>query len=274
VTDVSTAPEPRRKRRLEVLDIDQLRERVTNRGARFWLAKPVIRSGDYGVLGGGWKVGKSWAAVDLAVSVSTGTKWLNHFDNERAGGVLLFASEGDDAKWLNRLDAVARDRGRTLDDLRPNLNISLLAPDLRDPAMLQEIREQLDLIDSPPLVIVDSFYLAAKGSDPSNLFSMAVVLEGIQRVVQDVGATLLITHHDNQTGHGKGPSRWSGAGLQEWARFMCSIFSRKFESSAEGGTEADLGMQWEGEMANHSYIMSRRVQELRPGHAEPTTSTR
>jgi AAA domain len=44
-----------------------------------WLIQGLWPADAYGVLAAQEKAGKTWAALDLAVSVATGRPWLDHF---------------------------------------------------------------------------------------------------------------------------------------------------------------------------------------------------
>src|SRR5665213_2495378 len=71
VVTASTPPGP-------VLPIRRLADvaaEVDGRGPRRWLVRGVFPAGDYGVHGAEPKAGKTWNALDLGVSVATGTPW-------------------------------------------------------------------------------------------------------------------------------------------------------------------------------------------------------
>jgi hypothetical protein len=74
----------------------------------------------------------------------------------------------------------------------------------------------------PVLVIIDPLYLAAGGARGSDLYEMGALLEGVQVVCQQHGSALIIAHHWNKTGEGRGAKRMSGAGPDAWGRFLIS----------------------------------------------------
>src|SRR5687767_14143804 len=73
------------------LSLPQWMQRVEERGQRGWLVQGLWAGDAYGVLGGPDKSGKTWAALDLMVSIATEEPWLGcpAFRTERAGPVLL-----------------------------------------------------------------------------------------------------------------------------------------------------------------------------------------
>ena len=63
------------------------------RGQRAWLVKELIPQVGQGLASGQWGAGKTFAAMDLAASVMTGTHFAGR-QIERRGGVLFVAAEG------------------------------------------------------------------------------------------------------------------------------------------------------------------------------------
>jgi hypothetical protein len=64
-------------------------------------------------------------------------------------------------------------------------------------------------------------------------------LEEIQLLAQEAGAALMVVHHWNQTGSGKGPERFSGAGLAEWGRVRISMAVQS-RTDGEEDEESDV----------------------------------
>ena len=57
-----------------------------------WLIEGLWSAHSVGIIGGQPKCGKTFLALDLAVSVASGTPCLRHFPTPKAGRVLLFAA--------------------------------------------------------------------------------------------------------------------------------------------------------------------------------------
>jgi hypothetical protein len=64
-----------------------------NRAARSWLVKELIPERGAGLASGQWGTAKTFAMLDLAASIMTGTPFAGREINRR-GGVLFFAAEG------------------------------------------------------------------------------------------------------------------------------------------------------------------------------------
>ncbi len=223
-----------------------------------WLFRPVWPEGDYGVLGAEEKAGKTWAVCDAAVSVASGTPWLGVFPVESPGAVLIFLGEGGRRKIVRRLEAIAASRHLDLSALP--IRICGRAPHFKDEAMMMLVEEEVARTP-PQLLIVDPLYLAARGAQSNDLINMGEHLERIQMVAQRASMALLITHHWNQTGTGKGTQRFSGAGAAAWGRVLVSaaVVSRA-KNESTGETVVTLELLFRGdEIADTVTKIRRRV---------------
>jgi AAA domain len=75
-----------------------------------WLVKGLLPETGVGILAGQWGSFKTTAALDLSVSVMTGTAFAGQYRVKRKGAVLYFAVEGA-GTLKSRLEAIARHRG-------------------------------------------------------------------------------------------------------------------------------------------------------------------
>lgn len=209
--------------RLDLLTIEPLKEvlrRVRSKPPRRYLVRPIWAQGSYGVLSAQDKAGKTWADLDLAVSVASGTPWMNTWPVDTRGPVVLFLGEGGEDKAVRRLEAICRSRGLVLDDL--DLHLCFRTPRLSDVAHLAQIDAYIREV-SPVLVIVDPLYLAAGGADSKDLFAMGAVLSNLQTLCEPRGVALFVTHHWNKGGVGTGHNRATGVGPGAWGRTNISM---------------------------------------------------
>ena len=82
-----------------------------------WLVTGLWSEQAVGIVGGEPKCGKSFLALDLAVSVASGTPCLRRFVVPKAGRVLLYAAEDALHIVRRRLDGIAVAAGMMLADL-------------------------------------------------------------------------------------------------------------------------------------------------------------
>lgn len=212
--------------------IAELRARVTARGKRRWLLRGLWPAGDYGVFGAEKKAQKTWAAVDMAVSVASGTPWLGLIEVDAPGPVLLFVGEGGEGNTLRRIDAAAEEHAVDPDGLP--IRVCARVPHLSNSQHIALLDAEVDQ-HQPALVIIDPFYLAARGGELGDLFRQGAMLEDVQRACQQHHAALLIVHHFNR-GQGSGAGRLSGAGPAEWGRVL--ITAEKKSARTDPDTRA------------------------------------
>lgn len=216
---------------------------VDSRPPRPWLFEPVMAAGDYGVMSAEDKAGKTWAILDAAVSCAAGLPWLDQFPAGHPGPVLAFLGEGSDAKMLRRIRAIAEAKGldqKTADTLP--IVLCFRAPRLSDAQHRHLIGRAIEQY-RPVLVILDPLYLAAAGANGADLYAMGALLGSVQHIVQEAGASFLVSHHWNKTGTGNGHSRSSGVGPGAWGRFLISVavLSSRTDSDTQ---ETTVRLKW------------------------------
>ncbi|MDA2805728.1 AAA family ATPase [Nocardiopsis suaedae] len=216
---------------------------VDSRPPRPFLFEPVWVAGDYGVLAAEDKAGKTWAILDAAVSCASGLDWQGQFPCRAPGGVLVFLGEGSDAKMLRRIRAIGMHKGLTREqvDALP-IRLCFRAPQLNDKAHLSLIAADLDEY-SPALCIIDPLYLAAGGANGADLYAMGAMLGSIQAVAQANSASLLLAHHWNKTGEGKGHHRSSGVGPGAWGRVLIAVSVLNARTDPQT-TETTVRLKW------------------------------
>jgi AAA domain len=256
---VDELPEPI----LILRSIRELREHVASQGPRQWLARGVWPAGAYGMLGGEPKAQKTWHAEDLAVSVASQTRWLDYFEVDHCGPVVIFCGEGGEGAILRRLDAIAHFKDEDLDILP--ITVCARAPHLNKIDHMAEFRAAVEL-HRPVLVILDPLYLAARGANLRDLYDMGAMLETPQRICTDHGAALMVVHHYNRSRDAKGAGRFSGAGPAEWGRVLVgtNVISRYTDNiTKETRVITELEIIG-GEVHDQRYRVTRRVRAEDP----------
>jgi AAA domain len=247
---------------LAISSYGEVSARVAAAGEPGWLIQGLWPADAYGVLAAQEKAGKTWAALDLAVSVASGQPWLDHFGCPSTGPVLVFLGEGGERATVRRIEAIAASKGVDPDQLADWLRLCFRVPRLATPgagAELAAIEQEL-AAHPAALMILDPLYLAAAGASGANLYDMGAVLQAIQGVCQAAGCALLVVTHWNKTGDGRGADRISGAGPAAWARVICSIAVHYRGSDEDGASAVLLGVELiGGEIADTRFRIRRRV---------------
>jgi hypothetical protein len=247
---------------LGIASFGEVAARVAAAGEPRWLVEPLWPADAYGVLAADVKAGKTWAALDLAVSVACGLPWFGHFPCPTPGGVLVFLGEGGERAMVRRIQAIATHKGADPQLIGERLRLCFRVPQLAAPGAGQQLQAvEQELATHPAtLVILDPLYLAAGGASGSSLYDMGAVLQAIQGVCQHAGCALVVVTHWKKTGDGKGAERISGAGPAAWARVIASVSVDYRGADPDGGSIVLLGFELiGGELADTRFRVRRRV---------------
>jgi hypothetical protein len=160
------------------------------------------------MLAGEPKVHKSWFALDIAVSVATGTKAFGHFNVPRALPVYYLDREFGKAELKKRLISIFTRKGLSGEvNTSPKGAISVQLPrahplhirtgeqfDLtspKDTAFLSSEIERLGI----QLLILDPLQMMLGAADDNNAASVRPVLQYLLNLKQAYGCGIMIVHH-------------------------------------------------------------------------------
>lgn len=167
----------------------------------------VLRRGHKMLLAGPSKAGKSFALIELAVCIASGTPWLSRFGCQR-GKVLYINLEVDLASCLHRFRDVCQALELPENDISamlPNVDVWNLRGYCVDWLHFVDIccsrvrREKYDV------VIIDPFYKLNAGSE-NDAYQMAQFANGLDRIANVNGASVIYCHH-----HSKGDQGWKNS---------------------------------------------------------------
>ena len=147
-----------------------------------------------GVLVGPSNTGKTFIALDMAMSIAAGTDWHGH--KVRQGAVLYLATEGS-FSFKNRMAALKDDRGLTdnvpLIARADMVNLLDQEADLGELAALaDEIIEQHGPLR---LIVVDTLARAMAGGNENAPDDMGKLLNNVEALRQGTDAFVLLIHH-------------------------------------------------------------------------------
>jgi hypothetical protein len=254
-------------RGLLIEDLVEVLARVQATGPPTWLIEGVWPRDAYGVFAAEDKAAKTWAILDLAVSVAAGDPWLGHFGCPPSGPVLVFLGEGGERAMVRRLQAICAHKHLDLKELARArlLRLCFRVPKLTSGEELQAVAGELH--EHPAaLVVVDPLYLAvAGGATGADLYAMGAVLSGIQAVCQQAGAALVVVTHWNKTGEGRGAKRISGVGPGAWGRVLASAGVAHRTTGPDGASTVVLAVDViGGELADLAFRVRRTVRAEDP----------
>jgi hypothetical protein len=157
-----------------------------------WLVDQLWGAEAVGIIGGEPKCCKSLLALDLAVSVASGTNCLGRFPIARAARVLLFAAEDPLHVVRERLEGITAARGLTLKSL-PLFVIT--APRLRldDSSCCEQLSETVEKAH-PALLVLDPF-VRLHAIDENNAGEVAPLLGFLRKLQRQHHLAVALVHH-------------------------------------------------------------------------------
>jgi hypothetical protein len=186
-----------------------------NRAARSWLVKDLLPERGAGLASGQWGTAKTFAMLDLAASIMTGTPFAGREINRR-GGVLFFAAEGANEIPI-RLKGVVEQKlrpaalaasaaGEPMDGDLERLPFAWVeeCPSLKDVASFEKlvsiaiaaaehIKEQFDL--PLALIVIDTLSASADFEDANAAAEGQRIMNRLAELGRRTGAFVLAVDH-------------------------------------------------------------------------------
>lgn len=221
---------------------------------------PLGKAGLFVSAGG---VGKTQALLQLAVSVITGRRWLDHFDVDRSvdGAVLVALAEETQDEVERRLFDIANALDLSIaerDEVERRLVVMPLAGircgvatrtsmgEVRPTRVIDDILRKLKGRTWSLIVFDPLSRWAGVPIDLDNTNATFVVTE-FERVVAETGATVLVAHHTAKASRREGKAESRGAsGLEDGVRWVASLI------------DTGDGVQFRQTKSNYSMPMAER----------------
>ena len=170
-----------------------------------WLAEGLFLFAGAGILGGAPKSCKSYFALDLCVSVASGTPCAGHFAVPTPGPVTLLSVEDPHAVVVARLRALACSRGLQLDALPIEV---IVEPSVRLPEGIDRLAATVAR-SRPSLLLLDPL-IRLHRADENSAAEMSVILDGLRNLARSSKTAVLVVHHARKAPAGSS----SGAALR------------------------------------------------------------
>jgi hypothetical protein len=169
-----------------------------------WLVEGLWSDQAVGILGGEPKCYKSFLALDVAVSVASGTACLRQFPVRRTGKVLLFPAEDSLAIVRQRLEGIA-----TMAQVDfPSLPVEVItAPSLR----LDTASDRQRLTDTiqklQPILLVLDPLIRLHRIDENDATQVAALLSYLRELQRRFQVAILLVHHARKDSNGSRPGQ-------------------------------------------------------------------
>ena len=254
---------PRFTRLLTSADLVALEQRPQ------FIVRGVMVAGQPMVIGARSKAMKTHTAVDLAISIGSGTPFLGKFAAERAT-VGVWSGESGAASIREMALRIAAAKGVNLGDCEVFWSFDL--PRLSQATDLEALRSTI-VQRGIQVAILDPLYLCLLSTDTagaaSNLFAMGSVLQPLSAFAQEAGVTLVLLHHFRKSGQ---PDDSEPAGLEELAQSGMAEWARQWvllqrRSPYQGDGRHQLWMRTGGS-AGHAGLWALDIDE---GTIDPDT---
>ena len=160
-----------------------------------WLIEGLWTSQAVGILGGQPKCGKTWLALDMAVSVASGSPCLGTFPVHTPGSVLLYAAEDSTPALRARLESLALQRHL----LFSHLDVRVITADsLRLDLPLDQTRMEATIRCHQPVLLILDPLVRVHRADENVSGQMAALLGYFRHLQRQTGVAIALVHHSRK----------------------------------------------------------------------------
>lgn len=222
---------------------------------RRWLVEQLWLDQGVGIIGGEPKCCKSFMALDLAVSVASGSPCLRSFRVPERGHVLYFAAEDALHIVRSRLEGICEAAETDLHKLSLQL---ITSPSLR--LDLPEDTETLDRTIAelkPKLLILDPFVRLHR-IDENNSGEVAPILANLRLMQRAYGVAIIVVHHAKKGASGSraGQALRGSSEFHAWGD--CNLYLRR-----DAREELTLGVEHRAEASRSGIPLRLQAESSR-----------
>ena len=163
-----------------------------------YLIKGLLFQGDLVALYGPSASGKSFVALDIAMSIARGVGWNGR--RSQAFGVAYVVAEGQSG-FSDRVAAYGRRHGvvacANLQMIHGAPNLAGITPDVSDLCQcLRQASTRMD--DSLGLVVIDTVARVIPGQNENAFETMSALIDAVAMIQREFGVTVLLVHHSGK----------------------------------------------------------------------------
>ena len=156
-----------------------------------WLIHEVLVEDSVSVAFGDYGSGKSFLALDWALSIATGFPWMDHI--VKRGLVAYIAGEGISG-MKRRIRAWKKHHRWTSGPT--GLHLLGTAPQLLHPEDVQALLVALRALpDTPVMVVIDTLARSMVGGDENTALDMGIAVAAAETIRAEFGCHVLVVHH-------------------------------------------------------------------------------
>jgi hypothetical protein len=169
-----------------------------------WLVQELWSDQAVGILGGEPKSYKSFLALDLAVSVASGTPCLRQFPVQRTGQVLLFPAEDSLALVRQRLQGIASAAQVDFDSLPIQV---ITAPSIRLDTASDRQRLLHTVQNLRPILLVLDPLIRLHRVEENDATQIAALLSYLRQLQRQFQLAVLLVHHARKDSQASRPGQ-------------------------------------------------------------------
>lgn len=187
------------RRQAESLPVVRLAEIPNEEQGQRWLVEELWGASSVGVIGGAPKCSKTWLALDMSLSVATGTACLNRYAVPESGPVLVYLAEDSLSIVRQRVEGMARHRGLDLDTAPIHVITTPVLRLDRDPHRTQLFQTARQL--RPRLLLLDPL-VRLHGIDENHAGEVAELLAYFRSLQRELDLSVVLVHHTRKNAAG------------------------------------------------------------------------
>lgn len=169
-----------------------------------WLVEDLWTEQAVGILGGEPKCCKSFLALDVAVSVASGTACLRQFPVRRSGPVLLFPAEDSLAVVRQRLEGIAAAAQVPFASLPVQV---ITAPSLRLDTATDRLRLSQTVQEQHPVLLVLDPLIRLHRVDENDATQIAALLSYLRELQRQFQLAVLLVRHARKDSQSSRPGQ-------------------------------------------------------------------
>jgi hypothetical protein len=187
-----------------------------------WLLEGLWSHRAVGIIGGLPKASKSWLALDMAVSVASGTPCLGRFSVASTGPVLIYLAEDDAPDVRERIEHICEHRHISLE----TLNVELLTI----PCLRLDCEEHCLRLDAtvgalrPRLLVLDPLVRLHQSLDENSSADIARLLGYLRELNRRYDLAVALVHHmSKKSRKNLGQALRGSSDLHAWVDSACYL---------------------------------------------------
>jgi RecA-family ATPase len=184
-----------------------------------------------GIIGGAPKASKSWLALDMAVSVASGTPCLGRFHAPSSGPALIYLAEDDATDVRDRVEQICAHRRLSFDALDVEL--------LTTPCLYLDMEQDCQRLDAtvaalkPRLLVLDPLVRLHRTLDENSSGDIARLLGFLRELNRRHELALVLVHHmSKRPRKNLGQSLRGSSDLHAWLDSACYLVRNQQEQIA------------------------------------------